>query len=249
MTTTLVRHCGLAAAAAILFGCMGPRLGGERSSIIEDGPECVGARSPGFWCENQDGKNPNLTAEEFDMLAVQAAAFLTEVDELDTAEEVAAAVCDRSNQLARHLVAVVLDVEANLISLNSPLEDVEGFATVGEVVAEAIAILVAGEGDSDHAEDVKDILDEGIINGKNIILGDECVPEEEPFCGDGNVDEGEKCDDGNNEDGDGCSATCTIEEDEEPICGNGIVEGDEECDDGNLNDEDGCSRVCTEERN
>jgi cysteine-rich repeat protein len=33
----------------------------------------------------------------------------------------------------------------------------------------------------------------------------------EPFCGDGDLDEGEQCDDGNNEDGDGCSAECTDE--------------------------------------
>jgi len=68
-----------------------------------------------------------------------------------------------------------------------------------------------------------------------------------PFCGDGNVDEGEECDDGNDENDDGCSAECTTEDIGQPICGNGEVEGDEECDDGNLNDEDGCSRVCTEE--
>ena len=64
MIASLVRHGGLALAGALLVGCMGPRVGENRSSIIEDGPECVGARSPGFWCENQDGKNPNLTAEE-----------------------------------------------------------------------------------------------------------------------------------------------------------------------------------------
>ncbi|MDD3646898.1 MAG: myxococcus cysteine-rich repeat containing protein [Candidatus Dojkabacteria bacterium] len=33
-----------------------------------------------------------------------------------------------------------------------------------------------------------------------------------PYCGDGNLDDGEECDDGNNQDGDGCSATCEFEE-------------------------------------
>ncbi len=47
--------------------------------------------------------------------------------------------------------------------------------------------------------------------------GGEFEPEpQEPYCGDGNLDEGEECDDGNNEDGDGCSADCKIEQEEIP---------------------------------
>jgi uncharacterized repeat protein (TIGR01451 family) len=43
---------------------------------------------------------------------------------------------------------------------------------------------------------------------------------EEPYCGDGVVNQdSEQCDDGNNEDGDGCSAICLIEE-EPPLLGN-----------------------------
>lgn len=45
--------------------------------------------------------------------------------------------------------------------------------------------------------------------------------EEEPYCGDGNLDSGEECDDNNNTDGDGCSSTCTNEEDDE----NGVEPG------------------------
>lgn len=37
----------------------------------------------------------------------------------------------------------------------------------------------------------------------------------EPFCGDGNLDEGEECDDGNLINGDGCSSECKIETEEE----------------------------------
>ncbi|MBN1944333.1 MAG: DUF11 domain-containing protein [Bradymonadales bacterium] len=33
----------------------------------------------------------------------------------------------------------------------------------------------------------------------------------DPYCGDGNIDEGEECDDGSDYDGDGCSSSCTIE--------------------------------------
>ncbi len=38
----------------------------------------------------------------------------------------------------------------------------------------------------------------------------------EPYCGDGNLDQGEQCDDGNNLNGDGCSASCQLES--EPLC-------------------------------
>jgi cysteine-rich repeat protein len=33
----------------------------------------------------------------------------------------------------------------------------------------------------------------------------------EPFCGDGNIDEGEECDDGSDSVGDGCDAACVVE--------------------------------------
>jgi len=35
--------------------------------------------------------------------------------------------------------------------------------------------------------------------------------EEEPRCGDGNLDDGEECDDGNTQDGDGCDEGCVVE--------------------------------------
>jgi len=66
----------------------------------------------------------------------------------------------------------------------------------------------------------------------------------EPFCGDGNPDDGEECDDGNNEAGDGCSPECTVEE-PEPFCGDGNLDDGEECDDGNNEAGDGCSPDCT----
>lgn len=63
---------------------------------------------------------------------------------------------------------------------------------------------------------------------------------EEPYCGNGNLDEGEECDDGNNEDGDGCSSQCMIE----PYCGDGNLNEGEECDDGNNENSDGCTSQC-----
>jgi cysteine-rich repeat protein len=241
-----MRNGWSAVVAAFAIGCIGARVGPTSSQIINEGPECVGARTPGFWCQNQDGKNPNLSAEEFDMLAAQAAAYLSAVAELDTADEIAAAVCDTSNQLVRHLAATVLNLEANLIDEDTPLVD-EDFDTVGDAVAAAIAILTSSS-DLD-AEDVKDVLDR-INNNSNTELGDECgddVPEE-PICGDGELDDGEQCDDGNNDDGDGCSANCTTEEDgEEPICGDGTLDEGEECDDGNTDNGDGCDAECNDE--
>ncbi|MBU0975707.1 MAG: DUF4215 domain-containing protein [Patescibacteria group bacterium] len=65
----------------------------------------------------------------------------------------------------------------------------------------------------------------------------------EPYCGDGNLDDGEECDDGNNDNGDGCSSQCLIET-EEPYCGDGNQDPGEECDDGNTSSGDGCSSEC-----
>ncbi|MCB9506481.1 MAG: DUF4215 domain-containing protein [Myxococcales bacterium] len=62
----------------------------------------------------------------------------------------------------------------------------------------------------------------------------------EPFCGDGNVDDGEDCDDGNDVDTDECPNDCILS-----ICGDGERGRTEECDDGNDVDTDGCTTRCT----
>ena len=69
-----------------------------------------------------------------------------------------------------------------------------------------------------------------------------CILDYVPYCGDGNVDQGEFCDDSNNQDGDGCTNTCIIE-----ICGDGIDNNgnNEACDDGNQVNDDACSNTCT----
>ena len=61
----------------------------------------------------------------------------------------------------------------------------------------------------------------------------------DPFCGDGNVDDGEECDDGNAEDGDACLSTCVA-----ASCGDGVVGPGEECDDGNADNTDTCLDSC-----
>jgi len=58
------------------------------------------------------------------------------------------------------------------------------------------------------------------------------VCEDNPYCGDGELDYGEECDDGNNNNGDGCSAYCTVEEcNYDWECDNGLFcDGEEYCD-------------------
>jgi len=67
---------------------------------------------------------------------------------------------------------------------------------------------------------------------------------DEPFCGDGNLDDQEQCDDGNNNNGDGCSSACEVEQQQ---CGDGNLDQGEQCDDGNLDNNDGCSNECITE--
>lgn len=77
------------------------------------------------------------------------------------------------------------------------------------------------DGDGCNANCQREYCGDGIIQSG---LGEECdgsAPEHytcesckliyHPYCGDGNVDQGEECDDGNNQNGDGCSATCQRE--------------------------------------
>jgi len=71
-----------------------------------------------------------------------------------------------------------------------------------------------------------------------------CRLEENPLCGNGNLDAGEECDDGNKQDGDGCDRFCRSES---VNCGNGNLDAGEECDDGNKQDGDGCSSSCHSE--
>lgn len=66
---------------------------------------------------------------------------------------------------------------------------------------------------------------------------------DDPFCGNGILEEGEGCDDGNTTSGDGCARNCQPEE--PPACGNAVLEPGEECDDGNNADGDGCTAACT----
>ena len=79
----------------------------------------------------------------------------------------------------------------------------------------------------------------GDVIGPFLLLeGNNCVF---PYCGDGNVDEGEQCDEGESMPTAMCRENCTI-----PICGDGIVDIDmgEECDEGESMPTTDC-RNCT----
>ncbi|MBW2976221.1 hypothetical protein KY347_02125, partial [Candidatus Woesearchaeota archaeon] len=74
-----------------------------------------------------------------------------------------------------------------------------------------------------------------------------CEHEQQPYCGDGNIDTGEECDDGNNEDGDGCSADCREEECSTDIdCSDGFFcNGQEICNQDTYTCEPGVAIDCT----
>jgi hypothetical protein len=114
-------------------------------------------RSPGFWCQNQDGKNPNLSAEEFQEFAAAAAALLASVPELDTPAEIAAAVCDTSDQLLRQLAALALNLAAGTITRETALRD-EPYPTVGAAFDAAVAAARSGVSGAERNR-IKDVLD------------------------------------------------------------------------------------------
>ncbi|MBD3249068.1 DUF4215 domain-containing protein [Candidatus Woesearchaeota archaeon] len=76
------------------------------------------------------------------------------------------------------------------------------------------------------------------------------VLEEEPYCGDGIINQpSEECDPPSGSStqcgGFSCLSDCTCEEEPDPYCGDGIVnQPSEECDDNNNQDGDGCSSIC-----
>ncbi len=68
-------------------------------------------------------------------------------------------------------------------------------------------------GDTEDADADVDVHEEPDVDVSDSDVPDIDVPAApDPFCGDGNVDEGEECDDGGNVPGDGCDADCFSEE-------------------------------------
>lgn len=127
----------------------------SRDAVSFEG-ECP--RGAGFWCQNQGGGNPNLSAEEFPRFATDAAAlFAGKVAALDDPAEVAAAVCNTGDQLLRHLATLGLNLAAKTLDRATPLVG-EPYANVGAAFDAAVA--AAGGGASrDEANQVKDVLE------------------------------------------------------------------------------------------
>jgi hypothetical protein len=148
----------------------------ERDQVTFEG-ECP--RGAGFWCQNQGGKNPNLTAAEFDEFAAEAAARLAGVTSLDTADEVAAAVCNTGDQFRRQLATLALNIAAGTVDMGTSLQGEQGYATVGDVFNAALSDLTGATplGSSDR-EKLKDVM-ERINNAQNVSGCEDQLPDEE----------------------------------------------------------------------
>ncbi|MFC1622648.1 VWA domain-containing protein [Patescibacteria group bacterium] len=116
-------------------------------------------------------------------------------------------------------------------------DDNDGCSAICEI---EVSEPVCGDGvqEGDEECDGLDGVGDGQFCNQSCILEDIPIG---PFCGDGNIDQGENeaCDDAENNGIYGyCNADCTGQT--QAICGNSIVEGDEQCDDGNQINNDGC---------
>jgi hypothetical protein len=142
----------------------------SRDKVSFEG-ECP--RGPGFWCQNQDGKNPNMTAAQFDSFATAAAALLGPVEALNTRDEIARAVCNTRDQLQRQLATLALNLAAGTLSRETALVG-EPYPTVGAAF-DAAVLAASGTGDR---ETVKDVLDR-INNNENNDACENGVPDDD----------------------------------------------------------------------
>jgi hypothetical protein len=139
-------------------------MSGNNHVVIVDDDRDAGSfegtcpRGAGFWCENQHGNNPNLSAEEFEEFAAEAASMLSSVPTLNTPEEVASAVCNTGDQLQRQLATLALNLAAETLEEDTPLVD-ETYATVGEALDAALAVA-SGGGDRNRIKDVLERINE-----------------------------------------------------------------------------------------
>jgi hypothetical protein len=149
---------------------------GSGGAEQNEGEPC--ARSPGFYCQNQTGKNPNMSEEEFEKFAAEAAVLLGSVEELDTMEEVAAAVCDTSDQLLRQLATLALNVVSGRLSLLDPHANLD-FPTVNDVLMHGLAVADGTlEVTKDERKEVKRMLEQVNLN-VSVNEGEECEVDEQ----------------------------------------------------------------------
>ena len=130
----------------------------EDRDLVSFDEDCP--RGAGFWCQNQGGQNPNLSRQEFEEFAAEAAALLSSVESLNTPEEVAAAVCDPSDQLRRHLATLALNLASGAVSRDAALSG-EAFATVGAAFDAAVQASQGGAGDAEAIKDAVERINEG----------------------------------------------------------------------------------------
>jgi hypothetical protein len=146
----------------------------ERRDRVSFSGECP--RSPGFWCQNKGGQNPNLSESEFEAFAEKAAELLTGVPALDTPEEVAAAVCNTGDQLLRHLAALALNLAAGTVKTGTALVG-EPYATVGAAFDAAVQEAASPSLSRDDRNALKDVLDR--INNAQNVNGCDQLPEDD----------------------------------------------------------------------
>lgn len=148
----------------------------EQRDQVSFSGECP--RGAGFWCQNRGGKNPNLTASEFEEFAEKAADMLSNIPELDTADEIAAAVCNTANQFRRHLATLALNLAANTVKLGTSLQGEQTYATVGDAFNAAVNHLAgAGTLSGSQQEALKDVMER--INNAQNVEGCDQLPEDD----------------------------------------------------------------------
>jgi hypothetical protein len=135
-------------------------------------------RGPGFWCQNQGGKNPNLAQDEFEAFASEAATLLQGVETLNTSEEIAPAVCETRDQFQRQLAALALNLAADTVTKTTVLEGEQNYTTVGGAFDAAVASLTGTSSLSSSERDaLKDVMDR--INNAQNVPGCDALPDDD----------------------------------------------------------------------
>jgi hypothetical protein len=150
----------------------------EQRDQVSFAGECP--RGAGFWCQNQSGKNPNLSAAEFQQFAEDAAKLFQAPNPalaaLDTKEEIAAAVCNTGDQLLRQLATLALNLASGTVTRAMPLTG-EPYATVGAAFDAAVAAANNPGLSRDERNLIKDVL-ERINEGENLGTTG-CLPDDD----------------------------------------------------------------------
>jgi hypothetical protein len=135
-------------------------------------------RGAGFWCQNQGGKNPNLSAEEFQQFAEEAAGYFAgELEALDTPAEIAAAVCNTGDQLLRQLATLALNLAASTLTRETPLTG-EPYPNVGAAFDAAVAAAADPNTGRDERNQIKDVL-ERINESENVATDCDTLPDDD----------------------------------------------------------------------